>query len=74
MAADILNIGTVSVARGEVKRGGIVIGGDMFSRERQIPIIVYHGAEDGPILWLNGATHGDEPEGPFSIFQGTGAD
>lgn len=69
MAADILNIGTVSVARGEVKRGGIVIGGDMFSRERQIPIIVYHGAEDGPILWLNGATHGDEPEGPFSIFK-----
>jgi predicted deacylase len=24
--------------------------------------------EDGPRLWLNGATHGDEPEGPFSIF------
>lgn len=67
--ADSLTIGNVTVERGEVKRGGIPIGGDMFSRQREIPIIVYHGAEDGPILWLNGATHGDEPEGPFSIFR-----
>lgn len=64
-----LNIGTVSAMPGEVKRGGIPIGADMYGREREIPIIVYRGAEDGPILWLNGATHGDEPEGPFSIFK-----
>lgn len=63
-----LTIGTVSVMPGEVKRGGIPIGADMYGREREIPIIVYRGAKDGPILWLNGATHGDEPEGPFSIF------
>lgn len=66
---DTLNIGSVSVMPGEVQRGGIPIGGDMFDRERQIPIIVVRGAEGGPILWLNGATHGDEPEGPFSIFK-----
>jgi len=64
-----LTIGNVTVMPGEVKRGGIPIGGDMVNRERQIPIIVYRGVEDGPILWLNGATHGDEPEGPFSIFK-----
>jgi predicted deacylase len=69
MASDTLTIGNVTVGRGEVKRGGIPIGKDMFTRDREIPIIVYHGAEDGPILWLNGATHGDEPEGPFSIFK-----
>jgi predicted deacylase len=63
-----LEIGTVSVMPGEVQRGGIHIGGDMYGRERQIPIIVCRGAQDGPVLWLNGATHGDEPEGPFSIF------
>jgi predicted deacylase len=40
----------------------------MYGREREIPLIVYRGVEDGPALWLNGATHGDEPEGPFSIF------
>lgn len=66
--AEALKIGTVSVMPGEMKRGGIPIGGDMYNRQRQVPIIVYRGIEDGPILWLNGATHGDEPEGPFSIF------
>ena len=54
---------------GEVARGGISIIGDMYGRPREIPIIVYRGVEEGPILWLNGATHGDEPEGPFSIFK-----
>ena len=63
-----LKIGTVTVNPGESQRGGIPIGTDMYGREREIPIIVYRGIEDGPVLWLNGATHGDEPEGPFSIF------
>ena len=66
--AKTLTIGNVTVKRGEMKRGGIPIGKDMYGLEREIPITVYRGAEDGPILWLNGATHGDEPEGPFSIF------
>jgi predicted deacylase len=63
-----ITIGTLTVQPGEIKRGGIVIGGDMVERQRHIPIIVAHGAQPGPVLWLNGATHGDEPEGPFSIF------
>ncbi len=67
--AEALTIGNVSVMPGEVKRGGIPITGDMYSRAREIPIIVYRGINDGPVLWLNGATHGDEPEGPFSIFK-----
>ena len=66
--AEALDIGNVSVRPGEVKRGGIPIGKDMYGLERATPITVYRGAEDGPMLWLNGATHGDEPEGPFSIF------
>ena len=66
--AEPLTIGTLSVLPGETKRGGIPIGVDMYGRERQIPVTVVRGSEDGPILWLNGATHGDEPEGPFSIF------
>jgi predicted deacylase len=28
-----------------------------------------NGASDGPILWLNGGTHGDEAEGAISIFK-----
>jgi predicted deacylase len=35
---------------------------------RLTPILVVRGVEDGPRLWINGATHGDEPEGPLSIF------
>jgi predicted deacylase len=68
MIAEALSIGSVSVLPGEAKRGGIPIGVDMAGRPREIPIIVYRGIEEGPRLWLNGATHGDEPEGPFSIF------
>jgi predicted deacylase len=64
---DALKIGTVSVMPGEAQRGVIPIGGDMYGRERGLPIIVYRGVEDGPRLWISGATHGDEPEGPYSI-------
>jgi uncharacterized protein len=63
-----LTIGTATARPGEIARGGIPIGTDMYGRERELPVIVYRGAHDGPTLWLNGATHGDEPEGPFSIF------
>jgi predicted deacylase len=65
--AEPLKIGTVSVMPGKVKRGGIPIGADMYGRERELPMIVYRGVEDGPRLWISGATHGDEPEGPYSI-------
>jgi uncharacterized protein len=64
-----LTIGTVSVMPGEVKRGGIPIGTDMYGRERELPLIVYRGVKDGPKLWISGATHGDEPEGPYSIMR-----
>ena len=46
----------------------IEAGVDMSGSPRQTPILVVRGVEEGPRLWLNGATHGDEPEGPLSIF------
>jgi predicted deacylase len=63
-----LTIGTVSALPGESKRGAIQAGTDMAGRPYAMPIIVVRGVEDGPRLWINGATHGDEPEGAFSIF------
>lgn len=63
-----LVIGTVSALPGEIHRGAIRAGVDMAGHPHDMPIIVYRGAQDGPILWINGATHGDEPEGAFSIF------
>ena len=63
-----LTIGDITVEPGEAKRGMIPVGNDMAGNPGGIPVIVYHGVKEGPRLWLNGATHGDEPEGPFSIF------
>jgi predicted deacylase len=67
--AEPLKIGTVSVKPGQVQRGGIPIGRDLYGNERELPIVVYRGAQEGPRLWINGATHGDEPEGPYSIMR-----
>jgi predicted deacylase len=67
--AEPLNVGTVSVQPGTITRGSIETGTDLAGRTDAIPIIVCRGRGDGPTLWLNGATHGDEPEGAFSIFK-----
>jgi uncharacterized protein len=68
MSRPPITIGNVTAAAGSRVRGAIPVGRDMASRPREMPIIVVHGAAEGPILWINGATHGDEPEGPFSIY------
>jgi predicted deacylase len=65
---EAITIGNVTVQPGESKRGAIEAGVDMGGAARLTPVIVLHGLEEGPRLWLNGATHGDEPEGPLSIF------
>lgn len=33
----------------------------------EMPVMIVNGIEDGPILWLNGAIHGDELNGPMAI-------
>ena len=64
-----LKIGTASAQPGTMSRGGIPTGADVCGGAEEIPVIVCHGVDPGPILWINGATHGDEPEGAFSIFR-----
>lgn len=32
-----------------------------------IPMLIVHGVEPGPVLYLNSGTHGDEPEGTLAI-------
>jgi len=32
-----------------------------------IPVLIVNGAKPGPCLWLNGAVHGDELNGPMAI-------
>ena len=66
---DILKIGNVEVSPNSSAKGAIATGKGFDGRQSEIPILVCRGGENGPILWLNGATHGDEPEGAFSIFK-----
>lgn len=64
-----LTVGDVSAQPGTIGRGSIETGVDLAERGRGIPIVVYRGSKDGPVVWINGAIHGDEPEGAFSIFK-----
>jgi len=64
-----LTVGTGTARTGEVVRCGIPTGKDLYGNERDIPVIIVNGAKAGPILWLNGGTHGDEAEGAISIFK-----
>lgn len=64
-----LIIGTGVAQPGEIARCGIPIGRDIYGNEIAIPIVIINGAQSGPILWLNGATHGDEAEGAVSIIK-----
>jgi predicted deacylase len=50
-----------SVARGAIEVTTLAGGGTL-----NIPVIVINGARPGPCLWVDGAIHGDEPEGPLT--------
>lgn len=67
--SEALLIGTAAAAPGTLTRSAIPIGADASGAARSIPVLVCRGAADGPVLWVNGATHGDEPEGALSIFK-----
>lgn len=63
------DIGNATIQAGTSGRAAIEWGSTADGSSREIPVLVCHGAKDGPRLWINGATHGDEPEGAFSIFK-----
>ncbi len=69
MSNEVLTIGSAEAPPGKVVRGAIPVGCDVAAVAREIPILICRGASDGPTLWINGATHGDEPEGALSIFK-----
>ncbi len=62
-----IKVGNLEVAPGESATGEIKVtnrpGGDAIS----MPVMVTNGEKDGPVLWLNGSIHGDEPQGPLAI-------
>lgn len=66
---DPFSIGNGVIPAGTTGRAAIEWGSTGTGGPREIPVLVCHGAKDGPRLWINGATHGDEPEGALSIFK-----
>lgn len=57
----VLKVGTAKAKPGEIGLGVIPVPGSNV----EIPVVVMNGAKDGPCLWIDGAIHGDEPEGPL---------
>lgn len=61
-----LVVGSASAAPGSRATGVIPVTNLPGGRSLDIPVIVIHGAEPGPCVWVDAAIHGDEPEGTWA--------
>jgi predicted deacylase len=61
-----ISVGTASAAPGTAVRGAIPVTELAGGTPLEIPVVVVNGAREGPCFWVNGAIHGDEPEGPLA--------
>lgn len=58
-----VTVGTASAKPGEIARG-VIAGPELAAGTKiQMPVVVINGAKPGKVFWVNGAIHGDEPEG-----------
>ena len=64
-AAKTVEVGTAKAAPGTVARGAIPVTTLAGGGAVEIPLVVINGSKPGPVLWVDGAIHGDEPEGPL---------
>lgn len=62
-----LSVGTARVEAGQKGKGMIPVTDLPGGRTLDIPVLVVNGAQPGPVLWVDGCIHGDEPEGPLAI-------
>ena len=63
--AQPLTVGTATAAPGEIVRGVIPVTELAGGTKMEIPVVVINGVKPGRVLWVDGAIHGDEPEGPL---------
>ena len=66
MTGKTITVGTASAAPGTVARGAIPVTTLAGGTPLEIPVVIVNGAKSGPVFWVNGAIHGDEPEGPLA--------
>jgi predicted deacylase len=65
-AATTVTVGTATAAPGTLVRGAIPVTTLAGGTPLEIPVVVINGAQGGPCVWVDGAIHGDEPEGPLA--------
>jgi predicted deacylase len=63
VARESFPIGPVRVRAGTSRDVGLLITRLVTGGEVTLPVRIVHGREDGPVVWLNAATHGDEVVG-----------
>ena len=62
-----LRVGTAEAAPATRADGSIEVSRRPGGGALGMPVVVVNGGGDGPVLWIDGCIHGDEPEGPLSI-------
>ncbi|MET0429842.1 MAG: M14 family metallopeptidase [Microvirga sp.] len=64
-AATIVEVGSARAEPGTMVRGAIPVTTLAGGSSIEIPVVIINGTKPGPVLWVDGAIHGDEPEGPL---------
>lgn len=64
--AKTITVGTAVAKPGDIVRGVIPVTELAGGSKVEIPLVVVNGAKPGPVFWVDGAIHGDEPEGPMA--------
>jgi hypothetical protein len=59
-ARPAIMVGGAAVGAGERAEISIPIGRLVTGERMSLPVMVLHGAQPGPTVWINGAIHGDE--------------
>jgi predicted deacylase len=63
--AKTITVGTATAKPGEIVRGVIPVTTLAGGTRLDIPVVIVNGTKGGPCFWVDGAIHGDEPEGPM---------
>lgn len=63
--AAAVEVGTARAEPGHAVRGAIRVMTLAGGSAVEIPVAIINGTKPGPVLWIDGAIHGDEPEGPL---------
>jgi predicted deacylase len=64
-SATTVEVGSARAEPGTMVRGAIPVTTLAGGSSIEIPVVVINGTKPGPVLWVDGAIHGDEPEGPL---------